>query len=112
MEAPNSIFGGGSGLALNRIDGIGNHWWPKVLDRSLIDGVYTIRDADSYTMVDRLGRLGLPVTATSGANVCGAKLLAKTLGEGKNVVTLLCDPSERYFSSYQYDGRWKGLPID
>jgi cysteine synthase len=111
VEPPDSIFGGGTGEGPHAVEGIGNHWWPRVFDRSLIDGVFTIPHGESYAMVDRLGRLGYLAAASSGANVSGALRLARTLGTGKRVVTLLCDPSERYFSKYAYDGLYEGQPI-
>ena len=111
IEPPDSIFGGGDGNAEHMVEGIGNHWWPKALDRSLMDGVFTIPHRESYAMLDRLGKIGLLGAPSSGANVSGAKRLAKILGEGKNVATLLTDPSERYFSKYVYDGLYEGKPI-
>ncbi len=111
VEPPDSIFGGGDGKGTHAVEGIGNNWWPATLDRSLIDGVFTIPHRESYAMVDRLGRMGLLGAASSGANVTGAKRLAKLLGEGKRVVTILTDPSERYFSKYAYDGLYEGRPV-
>ena len=111
VEPPDSIFGGGTGDGAHAVEGIGNHWWPAVLDRTLIDGVFTIPHSESYAMVDRLGRMGYLAAASSGANVSGALRLARRLGTGKRVVTLLCDPSERYFSKYVYDGLYEGRPI-
>jgi len=61
--------------------------------------------------VDHLGKMGLPAAASSGTSVAGAKRLARLLGEGNRVVTLLCDPSERYFSKYVYDGLYEGRRI-
>lgn len=111
VEPPDSILGGGDGKGEHMVEGIGNSWWPAILDRAVVDGVYTIPHRESYAMVDRLGRMGLLGAASSGANVSGALRLARTLGSGKNVVTILTDPSERYFSKYVYDGRYEGRPI-
>ncbi len=111
VEPPDSIFGGGDGEAEHMVEGIGNHWWPGTLDRSLLDGVFTIPHRESYAWVDRLGRMGLLGAASSGANVAGAKRLARMLGEGRRVVTIATDPSERYFSKYIYDGRYEGREI-
>jgi len=112
IEPPDSIFAGGDGDAPHMVEGIGNHWWPETLDRSLIDGVFTIPHKESYDWVDRIGRLGLPGGPSSGANIAGAKRLARKLGPGKRVLTLFTDPSERYFSKYTYDGKYEGLPIE
>jgi len=111
VEPPDSIFGGGDGEGEHMVEGIGNHWWPEILDRSLMDGVFTIPHHETFAWVDRIARLGLIGGPSSGANMAGAKRLARQLGPGKNVVTLFTDPSERYFSKYVYDGRYEGRPI-
>jgi cystathionine beta-synthase (O-acetyl-L-serine) len=111
VEPPDSILGGGEGRGEHMVEGIGNHWWPLTLDKTLVDGVFTLPNKEIYRMVDKLGRLGLPVGSSSGANVVGAKKLAKMLGEGKKVATLLTDPAERYFSKYVFDGKYEGREI-
>lgn len=111
VEPPDSIYGGTDGKGEHMVEGIGNNWVPATFDRALADGVFTIPHSESYAMVDALGRMGLPAGASSGAAVAGAKRLARTLGEGKKVVTLLSDPSERYFSKYVYDGLYEGRRI-
>jgi cysteine synthase A len=45
---------------------------------------------------------GLLVGISAGANVHAAGVIARELGEGKNVVTVLCDTGERYFSLDEY----------
>ena len=111
VEPPDSIYGGGDGTGVHMVEGIGNAFLPATFDRSLADGIFTVPHSESYAMVDALGRAGLPAGASSGAALAGAKRLAKRLGEGKRVVTLLTDPSERYFSKYVYDGCYEGRPI-
>ncbi len=111
VEPPDSIYGGTDGKGEHMVEGIGNNWIPATFDRSLADGIFTIPHSESYAMVDALGRMGLTAGASSGAAVAGAKRLARALGEGKNVVTLLSDPSERYFSKYVYDGLYEGRRI-
>ncbi len=112
VEPPGSLFGGDPYEAPHRVEGIGNSFWPQVLDRTLMDGVFTIPDASTYSMVDRLARLGILAASSSGASVCGAKRLALMLGEGKRVVTILPDSSERYLRKYAYDGLVDGKPIE
>lgn len=112
VEPPGSLFGGCPFEAPHRVEGIGNSFWPGVFDRSLVDGVFTIPDAETYAMVDRLGRMGLLAASSSGAAACGAKRLARMLGEGKRVVTLFPDSSERYLNKYPYDGLVDGKPIE
>jgi cysteine synthase A len=111
VEPPDSIYGGSDGKGEHMVEGIGNAFFPATFDASLADGIFTVPHSESYGMVDALGRMGLPAGASSGAAVAGAKRLAKRLGEGKRVVTLLTDPSERYFSKYVYDGTYEGRPI-
>ncbi|MBN2489734.1 MAG: cysteine synthase family protein [Planctomycetes bacterium] len=111
IEPPDSIFGGGDGEAEHMVEGIGNHWWPEILDRRLIDVVYTVPHHETFAWVDRIGRIGLAAGPSSGANLAGAKRLARELGAGKRVVTLFTDPAERYFSKYRYDGRYEGREI-
>jgi cysteine synthase len=111
VEPPDSIYGGTDGTGEHMVEGIGNRWFPDTFDRALADGIFTIPHCGSFAMVDRLGKMGLPAASSSGANVAGAKCLARMLGEGKRVVTLLCDPSERYFSQYVYDGLYEGRRI-
>jgi len=111
VEPPDSIYGGSDGKGVHMVEGIGNAFFPATFDRSLADGIFTIPHAESYAMVDALGRMGLTAGASSGAAVAGAKRLARALGEGKRVVTLLSDPSERYFSKYVYDGLYEGRRI-
>jgi len=111
VEPPDSIYGGTDGKGEHMVEGIGNDWIPATFDRTLADGVFTIPHSESYEMVDRLGKAGFPAAASSGAAVAGSKRLAKMLGAGKRVVTLLSDPSERYFSKYVYDGLYEGRRI-
>ncbi|MEJ2422363.1 MAG: cysteine synthase family protein [Acidobacteriota bacterium] len=111
VEPPGSLFGGNPFDAPHRVEGIGNNFWPDTLDRSLMDGVFTIPDEDTYGWVNALGRLGILAASSSGANLAGAKRLAKQLGEGKRVVTLFPDSSERYLNKYCYDGKVDGKAL-
>jgi cysteine synthase len=111
VEPPGSVFGGCPFDAPHRVEGIGNSFWPDALDRKLMDGVYTIPDGETYRWVDRLGRLGLLVASSSGANFAGAKRLARELGPNGRVVTVFPDSSERYLSKYRYEGLVDGEPV-
>ncbi len=112
VEPPGSVFGGCPHDAPHRVEGIGNSFWPEVLDRSLMDGTFTIPDRETYDWVDRLGRLGILAGSSSGANMAGARRLARMLGPDKNVVTVFPDSSERYLNKYAYDGLVDGSPIE
>jgi cysteine synthase A len=90
----------------HRIQGIGAGFVPKVLDTSIYDRIVTISDEDAFTMKERLAHEeGLLVGISSGAAVAVAERLAAELGPGKNVVTILCDTGERYFSLDTFFGR-------
>jgi cysteine synthase len=83
---------------LHRIQGIGDGFIPAVLDVSLVDEVIEVSDDDAIETTRHLGReLGLLVGISSGANVWAARQLARR-GLG-NVVTVLPDRAERYFST-------------
>ncbi len=83
----------------HKIQGIGAGFVPGVLDREVYDDVFTVRDEDAYRMKQALAQQeGLLVGISAGANVVAATRLAQTLGPGHNVVTVLCDTGERYFS--------------
>ncbi len=87
----------------HKIQGIGAGFIPKVLNRGIIDKVITVGDDDAFRMAKRLAREeGLLVGISSGANMVGALQIAKEMGEGKKVVTVLPDTGERYFSIEKY----------
>jgi len=83
---------------LHQIQGIGDGFIPKIIDTSLIDEVLEVTDDEAIETARQLGRnSGLLVGISSGANVWGARKMAKQV-KG-NIVTLLCDRAERYFST-------------
>jgi len=87
----------------HRIQGIGAGFIPKVLNRSIVDGVLTVTDEEAYQTAKLLAKKeGLLVGISSGANVAAAQKVALELGPGKNVVTILCDTGERYISIEKY----------
>ena len=98
VEPQGSILGGGP-CGQHKVEGIGLSFFPEILDRSLIDEVITIDDAESFACVKELARTeGLLAGGSSGANVAAARRIARRLGPGKRVVTLLPDSAERYLS--------------
>ena len=87
----------------HRIDGIGAGFVPAILDRSVITDVRTISEMDAQrTKLALARREGLLVGISAGASVKIALDIARELGPGKTVVTVLCDTGERYFSSDAY----------
>jgi cysteine synthase A len=83
---------------LHQIQGIGDGFVPAVLDISLVDEVVEVTDEDAIETTRQLGRdFGFLVGISSGANIWAARQLAKRI-KG-NVVTVLPDRAERYFST-------------
>ncbi len=79
------------------IQGIGASFVPGVLDRSLLDEIIGVHDADAQRMAGRLAREeGLLVGISAGANVVAALQVGARLGPGRTVVTILPDTGERY----------------
>jgi cysteine synthase A len=87
----------------HKIQGIGAGFVPKVLNRSILDGVITVTDDQAYQTAKLLSKKeGLLVGISSGANVFAAQKVAAELGADKQVVTILCDTGERYISIEKY----------
>ena len=87
----------------HKIQGIGAGFVPKVLNRSVLDDIFRVTDDQAYQTTKLLAKKeGLMVGISSGANVFAAQQVAKELGPGKNVVTVLCDTGERYLSIEKY----------
>jgi cysteine synthase A len=87
----------------HRIQGIGAGFIPKILNTSILDEIARVGDEEAYQTAKNLAREeGLCVGISSGANVFTARGLAKRLGKGKNIVTVLPDSGERYLSMEKY----------
>ena len=85
---------------LHKIQGIGDGFIPSVLDVSLIDEVIEVSDDDAMHMARELAKVqGVLVGTSSGANVWAAVKAAEKYGKDKNIVTILPDRVERYFST-------------
>ena len=95
-------------------EGIGQGRITANLEGAPIDRQYRISDEEGLVQVAALLRdEGLCLGLSSGINVAGAMMLARDLGPGKTVVTILCDTGFRYLSSL-YNAEWlraKGLPV-
>jgi cysteine synthase A len=97
VEPKNSAALLGREPGLHQIQGIGDGFVPDVLDVNLVDMVFTVSDEEAVETTRRLSRAeGLLVGTSSGANV----FAALQLDNGKtNIVTVLPDRAERYFST-------------
>ncbi len=91
------LAGGKAGI--HGIQGIGASFVPGVLNRDVYDDLIAVKDEDAFAMTGRLTREeGLLVGVSSGSNAWAALQVAKQLGPGKRVVTIMCDTGERYLS--------------
>ena len=80
--------------------GIGDGLIPKNLNQHIYDDIYVVSDEEAIQSAKDLARLeGIMCGISSGTNVAAALKLAKKLGKGKTVVTVLPDTAERYFST-------------
>ena len=97
-EAAALFTDGGSGTHMQM--GIGDGIVPDILDQDIWNETCVITDQEAIEMSRRLAREeGLLCGITGGTNVAAALKLAKELGPGHTVVTLLPDTGERYFST-------------
>ncbi len=91
------LSGGRAGM--HGIQGIGASFVPGVLNQAVYDEIIRVEDREATNMALRLTREeGLLVGISAGANAHGALKVARRLGPGKTVVTMLCDTGERYLS--------------
>lgn len=85
--------------------GIGDGVIPAILDQKIYQRIETVTDEEALAMSRRLAREeGLICGISSGTNVTVALRLAKELGAGRTVVTVLADTGERYFSTPLFGG--------
>ncbi len=103
VEPATSAVLSGNPPGPHKIQGIGAGFKPNVLNLGLIDQILPVSDEDAFKFSGRLGKEeGFLVGISSGAACFAANELAKELGPGKNVVVILPDTGERYFSFNQY----------
>jgi cystathionine beta-synthase (O-acetyl-L-serine) len=103
VEPEGSVLQGGE-PGPHDVEGIGSSFIPGTLDLELADEIMMIDDPPAFAMVRRLAsEEGILCGSSAGANVVAALRIAKELGEGKSVVTIIPDSSERYLSKGIYD---------
>ena len=104
VEPEGSILGGGK-PGKHKVEGIGASFIPKNFDRSVCDEVITVSDVNAFDMVKQLAaREGVLAGSSGGANVSASLQIARRLGAGKRVVTLIPDSAERYLSKKIFEG--------
>lgn len=98
VETEGSILQGGK-PGPHRVEGIGVSFVPAVFDRSVADRIVAVSDEDAFAMVKQLARQeGVLAGSSSGANVFAALAVARELGRGSRVATIVPDSAERYLS--------------
>lgn len=86
------------------IEGVADGFMPPLMQDAPLDDHIEVASVEAIAMTRRLHReFGLLVGCSSGANVVAALRVAKELGPDANIVTLLCDRVERYFSTTLFD---------
>jgi len=95
-------------------EGIGTARITKNFDKALVDDAFQTNDTDALNIVyDLIEKQKIILGGSSGINIAGAIKLAKNMGPGKNIVTILCDHGKRYASKiFNKDFlKSKNLPI-
>ncbi len=104
VETQGSVLGGGP-PGKHKVEGIGSSFIPKNFDPSVCDGVIMVHDPEAFDMVKKLAAVeGVLGGSSAGANVFAALKVARELGPGKRVITLIPDSAERYLSKKIFEG--------
>lgn len=104
VEPENAAILAGGDIGTHLQMGIGDGLIPDNLDTTIYDHVEIITDDEALGTAKELAKKeGIMCGISSGSNVCAAIKMAKKLGKGKTVVTILPDTGERYFSTPLFD---------
>jgi cysteine synthase A len=104
VETEGSVLGGGK-PGPHKVEGIGASFIPKNFDSSVCDEVMMVTDEQAFGMVKELAaREGVLSGSSGGAAVFAALELARRLGAGKRVATIVPDSAERYLSKKIFEG--------
>ncbi len=100
VEPENAAILAGGTVGTHLQMGIGDGIVPEILNKQIYDNIYIVTDEEALDTAKRLAKEeGIMCGISSGTNVAAALKLAKKLGKGKTVVTVLPDTAERYFST-------------
>ena len=100
VEPENAAILSGGSVGTHLQMGIGDGVIPGVLNQKIYDDIFIVTDEVALqTAKDLASKEGLMCGISSGTNVAAALALARKLGKGKTVVTVLPDTAERYFST-------------
>ena len=103
VEPKGSILAGGD-PGQYEVEGIGMRTLHPTMDIDIADEIISVPDANAFRYVRRLAaECGLLAGSSAGAAVWAAVQVARRLGAGKRVVTIIPDSSERYLSKEIYD---------
>jgi cysteine synthase A len=104
VETQGSTLGGGQ-AGPHKVEGIGTSFTPKTFDPSVCDEVMMVTDDDAFDTVKALAaQEGVLAGSSGGAAVFASLKVAKKLGAGKRVVTIVPDSAERYLSKKIFEG--------
>ncbi len=104
VEPENAAILSGGSIGTHLQMGIGDGLIPPILNCSIYDDICIVKDEEAIETSKQLAsREGIMCGISSGTNVAAAIKLAKKLGTGKTVVTVLPDTAERYFSTPLFD---------
>ncbi|MBE6764565.1 MAG: cysteine synthase A [Ruminococcaceae bacterium] len=105
VEPENAAILAGGTVGTHLQMGIGDGLIPEILNQNIYEDIYIVSDEEAISTARDLARKeGLMCGISSGTNVAAAIQLAKKLGKGKTVVTVLPDTAERYFSTPLFEG--------
>jgi cysteine synthase A len=104
VETQGSILQGGE-PGPHKVEGIGVSFIPKTFDREVTDEIVRVMDDEAFAMVKRLAsEEGVLAGSSAGAIVDAALHIARRLGPGKRVATIIPDSAERYLSKNIFEG--------